>query len=123
MDTLFTGLWKLPGKSGDRPNTAFVSAYRDIDYDTVEDAKLERAAQLAGIPFGANPNSWQATPTNGRRNTLKILDGVPSLNSSLSVRLARNMLKVSMSVGLRSRLSLLTSSLSTKSATIPQRTM
>ena len=76
VDTLFTGLWKLPGKSGDRPNTAFVSAYRDIDYDTVEDAKLERISQLAGIPFGANPNSWQATPTNGRRNTdLKIVSG------------------------------------------------
>ena len=80
VDTLFTGLWKLPGKSGDRPNTAFVSAYRDIDYDTVEDDTLDeddtlkRAAQLAGIPFGANPNSWQATPTNGRRNTdLKIV--------------------------------------------------
>ena len=76
VDTLFAGLWKLPGKSGDRPNTAFVSAYRDIDYDTVEDGELERAAQLAGIPFGANPNSWQATPTNGRRNTdLKIVSG------------------------------------------------
>ena len=76
VDTLFAGLWKLPGKSGDRPNTAFVSAYRDIDYDTIEDGKLERAAQLAGIPFGANPNSWQATPTNGRRNTdLKIVSG------------------------------------------------
>ena len=76
VDTLFAGLWKLPGKSGDRPNTAFVSAYRDIDYDTIEDAELERAAQLAGIPFGANPNSWQATPTNGRRNTdLKIVSG------------------------------------------------
>ena len=76
VDTLFAGLWKLPGKSGDRPNTAFVSAYRDIDYDTIEDGELERAAQLAGIPFGANPNSWQATPTNGRRNTdLKIVSG------------------------------------------------
>ena len=75
MDTLFTGLWKLPGKRGDRPNTAFVSAYRDIDYDTVEDGELERAAQLAGIPFGANPNSWKATPTNGRRNTQSIVDG------------------------------------------------
>ena len=75
VDTLFTGLWKLPGKRGDRPNTAFVSAYRDIDYDTVEDAKLEREAQLAGIPFGANPNSWKATPTNGRRNTQSITDG------------------------------------------------
>ena len=76
VDTLFAGLWKLPGKSGDRPNTAFVSAYRDIDYDTIEDGELERASQLAGIPFGANPNSWQATPTNGRRNTdLKIVSG------------------------------------------------
>ena len=76
VDTLFTGLWKLPGKSGDRPNTAFVSAYRDIDYDTVENSELERAAQLAGVPFGANPNSWQATPANGRRNTdLKITSG------------------------------------------------
>ena len=76
VDTLFAGLWKLPGKSGDRPNTAFVSAYRDIDYDTVEDGKLERAAQLAGIPFGANPNSWKATPSNGRRNTdLRIVYG------------------------------------------------
>lgn len=76
VDTLFTGLWKLPGKSGDRPNTAFVSTYRTIDYDTVENADLERAAQLAGIPFGANPNSWQATPENGRRNTdLKIIAG------------------------------------------------
>ena len=74
VDTLFAGLWKMPGKSGDRPNTAFVSAYRDIDYDTVEDDTLERVAQLAGIPFGANPNSWQATPSNGRRNTdLKIV--------------------------------------------------
>ena len=76
VDTLFTGLWKLPGKSGDRPNTAFVSAYRTIDYNKVEDANLDRAAQLAGIPFGANPNSWQATPANGRRNTdLRITDG------------------------------------------------
>lgn len=75
VDTLFTGLWKLPGKSGDRPNTAFVSTYRALDYDKVEDADLERTSQLEGIPFGANPNSWQATPANGRRNTdLKIID-------------------------------------------------
>ena len=76
VDTLFAGLWKLPGKSGDRPNTAFVSAYRDINYNAVEDRTLEREAQLAGIPFGANPNSWQATPITGRRNTdLKIIEG------------------------------------------------
>ena len=66
----------MPGKSGDRPNTAFVSAYRTIDYDTVEDADLDQGAQLAGIPFGANPNSWRATPATGRRNTdLKIIAG------------------------------------------------
>lgn len=76
VDTLFAGRWKMPGKSGDRPNTAFVSAYRTIDYDTVEDGDLDRAAQVAGIPFGANPNSWQATPATGRRNTdLKIVAG------------------------------------------------
>jgi hypothetical protein len=72
VDTLFTGLWKLPGKRGDRPDTAFVSAYRKIDYDTVE-ADSDRAAQVAGIPFGSDPNSWAATPDSGRRNTeLKI---------------------------------------------------
>ena len=75
VDTLFTGLWKLPGKRGDRPNTAFVSAYRDIDYPTVENRILDDAARLAGIPFGANPNSWKATPPNGRRNTQSITDG------------------------------------------------
>ncbi|MDE0013502.1 MAG: lamin tail domain-containing protein [Candidatus Poribacteria bacterium] len=80
VDTLFAGLWKLPGKSGDRPNTAFVSAYRDINYDTVEDYGLNRASQLTGIPFGANPNSWQATTANGRRNTdLKIVSGTAVL--------------------------------------------
>ena len=68
VDTLFTGLWKLPGKRGDRPDTAFVSAYRNIDYDAVETG-TDRAAQLAGIPFGSDPNSWVATPDNGRRNT------------------------------------------------------
>ena len=68
VDTLFTGLWQLPGKRGDRPDTAFVSAYRNIDYDVVE-TETDRAAQLAGIPFGSDPNSWEATPNNGRRNT------------------------------------------------------
>ena len=73
VDTLFTGLWKLPGKRGDRPDTAFVSAYRKIDYDTVE-MGLDRAAQVAGIPFGSDPNNWAATSDSGRRNTdLKII--------------------------------------------------
>ena len=34
----------------------------------------DRAVQLTGIPFGSDPNSWAATPANGRRNTeLKII--------------------------------------------------
>ena len=69
VSTLFTGLWKLPGKSGRRPTTAFVSAYRDIDYEIVEDTRLTRGAQLSGIPFGSYPESWEKTPDNGRRNT------------------------------------------------------
>ena len=75
VSTLFFGKWELPGKSGRRPNTAFVSAYRDIDYDVVEDTNKTRAAQLTGIPFGSYEESWQETPEEGRRNTeLKILD-------------------------------------------------
>ena len=68
VDTLFGGLWELPGKRGDRPDTAFVSAYRIIDYDAVE------AGDLEGIPFGSEPESWEATPEKGSRNTaLKII--------------------------------------------------
>ena len=75
VSTLFFGKWELPGKSGRRPNTAFVSAYRNIDYEVVEDANRTRAAQLTGIPFGSYEESWQETPEEGRRNTeLKIRD-------------------------------------------------
>ena len=69
VDTLFTGLWRLPGSSGRRPHTAFVSAYRNINYEIVEDASLGRRTQLSGIPFGSDPNSWEETPNSGRRNT------------------------------------------------------
>ena len=62
VDTLFTGLWRLPGTSGRRPTTAFVSAYRNIDYEIVEDTSLGRRTQLSGIPFGSNPDSWKSTP-------------------------------------------------------------
>ena len=70
VSTLFFGRWELPGKSGRRPTSAFISAYRDIDYDTVENVTLERSKQVAGIPFGSHPTSWKATPAVGRRNTL-----------------------------------------------------
>ena len=70
LSTLFGGRWELPGKSGRRPSTAFVSAYRNIDYDTVENPDLDRDAQLAGIPFGSYEDSWEETPDEGRRNTV-----------------------------------------------------
>ena len=69
VSTLLFGKWQLPGKSGKRPRTTLVSAYRNIDYETVEDRNLSRDAQLAGIPFGSYKASWVATPDNGRRNT------------------------------------------------------
>ena len=70
LSTLFGGRWELPGKSGRRPTTAFVSAYRNIDYDTVEHSDLDRDAQLTGIPFGSYEDSWEKTPDEGRRNTV-----------------------------------------------------
>ena len=73
LSTLFGGRWELPGKSGRRPSTAFVSAYRNIDYDTVENPDLDRDAQLAGIPFGSYEDSWEETPDEGRRNTVLLL--------------------------------------------------
>ena len=77
VNTLYFGRWELPGKSARRPNTAFISAYRDIDYDTVEDVGLGRDAQLAGIPFGSYADSWKATPDAGRRNTvLRFVDTI-----------------------------------------------
>ena len=69
VSTLLFGRWQLPGKSGKRPRTTLVSAYRNIDYETVEDRSLSREAQLGGIPFGSYKASWVATPDNGRRNT------------------------------------------------------
>ena len=70
LSTFLGGKWELPGKSGRRPSTAFVSAYRNIDYDTVEDENLDRDTQLTGIPFGSYEDSWEATPDEGRRNTI-----------------------------------------------------
>ena len=81
LSTLFGGRWELPGKSGRRPTTAFVSAYRIINYNTVEDPNLDRDTQLAGIPFGSYEDSWEKTPDVGRRNTvLTIIIGTRLVN-------------------------------------------
>ena len=73
VSNLLFGRWRLPGKSGRRPTTAFVSAYRNIDYATVENPSLSRNAQLAGLPFGSYVDAWEATPDAGRRNTELII--------------------------------------------------
>ena len=69
LSNLLFGRWELPGKSGRRPTTSFVSAYRVIDYGIVEDPSLSRDEQLEGIPFGSYNDSWEDTPDEGRRNT------------------------------------------------------
>ena len=81
VSNLLFGRWELPGKRGRRPTTAFVSAYRKIDYDLVENLSLSRDVQLAGIPFGSYEDSWDETPDEGRRNTeLKIVVGTQVVN-------------------------------------------
>ena len=40
VSTLLFGRWQLPGKSGRRPRTTLVSAYRNIDYEIVENRNL-----------------------------------------------------------------------------------
>ena len=75
VSNLHYGKWKLPGRSGRRPTTAFRSAHRTIAYTVVEDTSRDRASQLSGVPFGSFPNSWEETPELGRRNTLlRIID-------------------------------------------------
>ena len=76
ISNLLFGRWELPGKSGKRPTTAFVSAYRNIEYGVVENENLPRDTRLAGIPFGSYQDSWEKTPDGGRRNTeLRIIEG------------------------------------------------
>lgn len=77
VSNLHLGRWGLPGQSGRRAvsadsfvTTAHISAYRNIDYAVVEDGKKNRDGQLAGVPFGSYPESWKATPRQGRRNVL-----------------------------------------------------
>lgn len=81
VSNLLFGRWELPGKRGRRPTTAFVSAYRKIDYNLVENQNLLRDVQLSGIPFGSYEDSWDETPDEGRRNTeLKIVVGTQVVN-------------------------------------------
>ena len=61
VSTLHLGKWELPGRTGRRPTTNVVSAYRDIVY--VDDG-------ADGVPFGSRESSWRDTQEDGRRNTL-----------------------------------------------------
>ena len=66
VSNLHLGRWNLPGKSGRRPYSNVVSAYRDITYAGNTNVQPHRSI----IPFGSYSQSWKATPTSGRRNTL-----------------------------------------------------
>ena len=61
VSNLNLGRWDLPGKTGRTPYVSVVSAYRNITYP--DDANPDPI-----IPFGSYPQSWKATPDNGRRN-------------------------------------------------------
>ena len=68
VSNLHLGRWNLPGKSGRRPRTGVISAYRDIVYP-------EGGMGRSDVPFGSYQESWKATLEQGRRNTiLSIID-------------------------------------------------
>ena len=66
VSSLHLGRWDLLGKSGRRPYSSVVSAYRNIVYADDTNPRLRRAV----VPFGSYRESWKATPESGRRNTL-----------------------------------------------------
>ena len=66
VSNLHLGRWDLPGRSGRRPYSNVVSAYRDITYPNSPNSYLRRAKVL----LGSYSWSWKATPERGRRNTL-----------------------------------------------------
>ena len=66
VSNLHLGRWDLPGRSGRRPYSNVVSAYRDITYPNRPNSYLRRA----NVPLGSYSGSWKATPERGRRNTL-----------------------------------------------------
>ena len=63
VSNLHLGRWNLPGRSGRRPLSSVISAYRDIVYP-------EGGTGRSEVPFGSYQESWKATVAHGRRNTL-----------------------------------------------------
>ena len=63
VSNLHLGRWNLPGRSGKRPSSSVISAYRDIVYP-------EGGTGRSDVPFGSYKESWKATVAHGRRNTL-----------------------------------------------------
>ena len=66
VSNLHLGRWDLPGRSGRRPFSNIVSAYRNIVYADDTTPHLHRSI----VPFGSYRESWEATPERGRRNML-----------------------------------------------------
>ena len=75
--------WEVHGENGntepprinffnDPPLKHLVSMYRNLDYVKIHGTHAltgNRAKQLEGVPDGALPDGWKATPVLGRRNT------------------------------------------------------
>ena len=82
--------WEVHGENGnttpprsnftqDPPLKTIVSMYRKLDYRHIAAMHAltgNRAEQLKGVPNGALPESWEATPVLGRRNIDPEIAGV-----------------------------------------------
>ena len=66
VSNLHLGRWDMPGRSGRRPFSDVVSAYRNIIYPDGANPHQNQSI----VPFGSYKESWNATPKRGRRNTL-----------------------------------------------------
>ena len=64
ISNLHLGKWSLPGRSGRRPYSNVVSAYRNITYPEGDNGTQEEIP----IPPGSYKASWKATPEAGKRN-------------------------------------------------------
>lgn len=64
VSNLHLGRWDLPGRSGRRPFSEVISAYRNIIYADSTNRHLRRSI----VPFGSYQESWEETPERGRRN-------------------------------------------------------
>ena len=71
-NTTIPGAGTANFRFSDPPLKPLVSMYRNLDYVKIHGTHAltgNRAKQLEGVPDGALPDGWKATPVLGRRNT------------------------------------------------------